>query len=61
MKTLNDVTCKCCGNTTSCMWADPEEVARAHVCPDGQRSDQIAISTRVVPGHGERGRDREGP
>lgn len=62
MKTLTDITCARCGCTASTMWlaADEiEEVARAHVCPDGGRSETYSTRERVVLGPGERGRDDE--
>ena len=61
MKTLNDVTCKRCGCTTSGMWVDPDDLIATHICPDGGRSDSFAVSERIVPGPGERGRDDEVP
>jgi hypothetical protein len=59
VRTLNDVKCNRCGCTESCMWADPNDLIAAHVCPDGMRSDSFSMTKRVVPGPGERGKDDE--
>lgn len=59
MKILHDVTCKRCGCTTSGMWVDPQDLINSHICPDGERSDSLVVSDRVVLGPGERGKDDE--
>ena len=61
MKTLNDVTCKRCGVTVSVMWADPQDLVAAHICPDGERSESFTAAERVVSGPGERSKDVEVP
>lgn len=61
MRTLTDITCKRCGCTTSVMWLTVEEAQAIHACPDGERSTEFSVRERVVPGPGERLKDKETP
>jgi hypothetical protein len=57
VRVLNYVTCNRCTCTASCMWVDPKDVVAAHVCPDGERSDAFIVTTRIIPGPGEHGKE----
>ena len=61
MKKLSDVTCNRCQCTTSFASIEIDDIAAVHVCPDGERSDSFSVSTRIVPGPGERSKDSEKP
>jgi hypothetical protein len=59
MRTLHDVKCDRCGITASANGVDPIDLVESHVCPNGGNRDSIHVTTRIVLGPGERGKDDE--
>lgn len=59
MRTFTDVKCNRCGWTESAIGVDAADLSAAHVCADSARTSDSTVTTRIVPGPGERGRDEE--